>query len=226
MSMAASTALAAVCEPSVPTTMGPSMLPSRTPVTNEREGSPRASPYAEDGMVAGRGSVLASDRVYRATLASIGVAAGALAMVHLGRAPFWRDEAFTASIIDRPVSGMLRDIAHRDVNMALYFVLARLWRVFGSSDAWLRTLSVVFAALAVVVVGATVGRVLERRAAVIAAVLLATNPFFIAYAREARAYSLVLLLASSSWYLMLRGWWNGSTRWRVAYLVCIAALAA
>src|SRR5213592_2399624 len=82
MSMAASTALAAVCEPSVPTTMGPSMLPSRTPVKNEREGSPCTSPYARDGMVAARGSVLASDHVYRATLASIGVAAGAVAMVH------------------------------------------------------------------------------------------------------------------------------------------------
>ena len=108
----------------------------------------------------------------------------------------------------------------------LYYLVARLWLVFGSSDAWLRSLSVLFAALAVVVTAATVGRILDRRAAVVAGVLLATNPFFVDYAREARAYSLVVLLTSCSWYLLVRGWWNGSTRWRAAYGLCLLALAA
>src|SRR5437763_1496022 len=41
-----------------------------------------------------------------------------------------------------------------------------------------------------------------------------------------RAYYLVVLLTSCSWYLLVRGWWNGSTRWRAAYGLCLLALAA
>ena len=193
--------------------------------TNDEVGGAASGGVAPPRRV--RSSVLDSDRVYCAVLWLIGAAAAALALVHLGRAPLWMDEAWTSSIVDRSFVGLLRDLAHKDVNMALYYVIAYGWVAISHSDTWLRSLSVLFAALAVVVVGATVGRVLSRSAGVVAAILLAVNPLFLIYARQARAYSMVLLLSALSWYFLVRGWWNEGRRpWRVAYVLCVLATVA
>src|SRR5438874_924580 len=164
---------------------------------------------------------------YHLALVAIALASGALAMVNLGRPPLWRDEAWSYANANRSVVGVFRVLWHREFNMGLYYLLLHPWIAVGSNETWVRTLSVAFAALAVVVFAATVGRLLGRQAAIVSALLLGLNPFFIRYAREARAYSLVLLLAACASYCFVRGWSASvdGRRWRILYAISVIALA-
>ena len=88
--------------------------------------------------------------------------------------------------------------------MSLYYLLARGWIQFGNGEAWLRSLSVVTAVLSIPVIYA-VGTVLSRKnTGLIAAFLLSINVAHIAYAQEARSYSLLVLLCLLSLFFFLR----------------------
>src|SRR5436190_12473645 len=97
--------------------------------------------------------------LYYAALIAAAVLSGGLASVHLGRPPLWRDEAWSYAIADRSFVGILRVLFKREFNMGLYYVLLHPWTAIGgSSEVWVRSMSVLFAALTVVVFGATVAR--------------------------------------------------------------------
>ena len=115
---------------------------------------------------------------FRVALAGIAGFAAALASVHIGRAPLWRDEAVTSSVAQRSLGDVIQVLLHREGNMGLYFLTAHFWVKLGTSEAWLRSLSVVFAVLAVVATALTIELILGRRAAFARALLLGTNPFF------------------------------------------------
>ncbi|HWB53858.1 MAG TPA: glycosyltransferase family 39 protein [Tepidisphaeraceae bacterium] len=95
--------------------------------------------------------------------------------------------------------------ASEDAHPPLYDVMLRLWRdVFGSSDAAIRMLSVVWS------MGAVVGMYFVGRraggvwAGVWAMTLMALNPSQIVYAFEARDYAMVVLEAVIAAYALLR----------------------
>lgn len=97
---------------------------------------------------------------------------------------------------DRARLDLFRVLAQSPEHAPLYFVLARIWaEMFGGSVIAMRSLSVVFSLLALPVMYA-LGRSLFRSALVgwTAIALLALSPFFVAYAQEARPYSLWILL--------------------------------
>ena len=88
--------------------------------------------------------------------------------------------------------------------MSFYYLLVRWWIQFGNGEAWLRSLSVVTAVLSIPVIYA-VGTVLSRKnTGLIAAFLLSINVAHIAYAQEARSYSLLVLLCLLSLFFFLR----------------------
>ena len=114
---------------------------------------------------------------------------------------------------------------HREGNMSLYFLTAHFWVKLGTSEAWLRSLSVVFAVLAVVATALTIELILGRRAALAGALLLGTNPFFLTYAREARSYSLVLFMTVCASYCFVRLWRTESKGWRIGYVAFLTLSA-
>jgi mannosyltransferase len=107
----------------------------------------------------------------------------------------WGDEGLSVGIADRPLTdipGTLR----QDGSPPLYYSLLHVWMsVVGRSEAQLHALSLVFAALTVPAAW-WAARVLfdSPRAAWMAALLFAVNPFLTQYAQEVRMYSLVVLL--------------------------------
>ena len=105
----------------------------------------------------------------------------------------WLDEAQTVAIARMP----LTDIPHalrEDGAPPLFYVLLHGWmRVFGDGDVAVRALAGVFSVAAIAVTALVVYRLAGRRASLIAAVLLAANPFAIRYATETRMYSLLAL---------------------------------
>ena len=72
----------------------------------------------------------------------------------------------------------------------LYYLLLLVWMKFGSSDAWLRSLSVIFAIAAVFLLYRLGRRLLGEKEGLIAATLMALSPLFLNHAQEVRMYAL------------------------------------
>ncbi len=88
--------------------------------------------------------------------------------------------------------------------MSFYYLLVRGWIHFGDGEAWLRLLSAIFAVAAIPAIYA-VGRVVSgRTTGLLAALLLSVNAAHVAYAQEARSYSLLVLLCTLSLLFFLR----------------------
>jgi hypothetical protein len=109
--------------------------------------------------------------------------------------PFWIDEGLSVGIASRPIEDIPGALA-QDGSPPLYYALLSVWMsVAGDSDAAVRALSLLVALLAVPAAWLAARALAGERAAWIAAVLVAANPFLTYHAQEARMYALALLLA-------------------------------
>lgn len=113
----------------------------------------------------------------------------------IGRdAGLWFDEflSLEAALADNLVAG-LRATDHPP----LYFLLLRIWAFFGTGEAHLRTLSVLFGVAMVIVVVVWVWRY-SPRAAPVAGLLAATLPMMLRYSHEIRHYQLLMLACAGA----------------------------
>jgi hypothetical protein len=110
-------------------------------------------------------------------------------------ARFWIDEGLSVGISSHPllhIPGLLR----QDGSPPLYYMLLSVWMdVFGHGEARTHAMSIVFALATVPVAWIGARALFGDRAAWIAALLAAINPFLTYYAQETRMYSLVALLS-------------------------------
>jgi mannosyltransferase len=137
----------------------------------------------------------------------VATAAGALSavlmLVSLGSRPLWFDETVSVEAAKLPTNAFLHYVAATESNMSLYHLLLHGWMQLGSGDAFARSLSVIFGLATLPVLFALTRRLFDTRTAVIAVVLIAGNVNFVGHAREARGYSLaVLLVTASAWFLV------------------------
>jgi mannosyltransferase len=143
----------------------------------------------------------------RLALAGIVVVAAALRLYDIGHQSFWLDESYTVDLVQRPFGDMLSGVADLESTPPLYYVLAWLWqKAFGHGEAGLRSLSALFGTLAVPVTWRAAREWFDDapRAGLIAAALVAFNPFFVWYSQEARSYSLLVLMAALSVLFLAR----------------------
>lgn len=125
-----------------------------------------------------------------------GLAVGAVAaLVGLDRASLWRDEAYSLGAVHQ-LGPTLRETRG---TMGLYYVLLRGWATVSDAAWWLRLLSVLLALAALVAVVHLARRLLGPAAARLAGLFLGLSVLWVAYAQEARAYTLVLLLGATAW---------------------------
>jgi mannosyltransferase len=137
-----------------------------------------------------------------------------------GRPSLWGDETFTATFIRQPWGRMLRDLGHIDVNMSVYYVVAKVWTaVVGTGDGALRSLSIVCAVAALVVTYRIGVRLLDRRLACWLVALIAVNPFFLRVALTARPYAMVLLASAVATLVLLRAIDERRVSWWALYAV-------
>jgi mannosyltransferase len=130
-----------------------------------------------------------------AAIAVVCAVAAALAFRHLGTKPLWLDESVTAAEAARPFGSMLHFLKGEDADFGLYYVVVHLGLKLGTTDAWVRGPSAVFAVASVGAAGWCGARWRGWSTGVVAAVLLAVNPFWLSYAQEARGYALALFAA-------------------------------
>ena len=117
----------------------------------------------------------------------------------IGHQSFWYDEALTFDLVHHTFGQMLTLVKHTNGEPPLYFALAWIWvRIFGVSEAGLRSLSAVAGVAAIPVIYGTGVRLASRRAGLIAAALIACNPLLIWYSQEARSYSLLIFTSALS----------------------------
>jgi mannosyltransferase len=132
-------------------------------------------------------------------LAGVLLVGATLRFATLSSQSFWFDEAQAAHELHLSFGAMVSTMVAHETNPPLYFVLGWLWaKVFGTSEAGLRSLSAV-AGIALIPVVYLCGRELvSRRAGLLAAALTALSPFMIWYSQEAREYMLLALLCAAS----------------------------
>ena len=118
--------------------------------------------------------------------------ATALFTYRLGSEGIWIDEFFSirdATAFDNPL-----DIYKASRLRPLYYILLSFWMKFGSSDAWLRSLSVIFAIVSVFLIYRLGCLIAGKKEGLIAAILLSSSPLFINHAQEVRMYALSLCM--------------------------------
>ena len=128
-----------------------------------------------------------------ATVVAVLVALGVF-LRFFARSDLWLDEALTVNVARLPLSHLPAALRH-DGSPPLYYVLLHAWmRLFGTSDAAVRSLSSLCAVASLPLAWMAGKRVGGRVAALGTLTLLASSPFAIRYATEARMYSLAILL--------------------------------
>lgn len=143
----------------------------------------------------------ADSRIQLAGVTALGIV---LRCLFLDSKSFWMDEGFSAFMARAPFSDFLRYIRGGEINMVAYYGLLRLWAHFGTSESFIRSLSVAASAATVPLIYLIAKRLFSARAGLIAALLLAVHPAHIAYAQEARSYALAVFLLCLSTWLLLR----------------------
>jgi mannosyltransferase len=113
-------------------------------------------------------------------------------------------EGYSIYLSKMPIADMVRATAS-DIHPPLYYLLLHGWvNLFGDSVFSARSLSVVFAAGAVVMTY-FVGRALfDKGVGVLSALLFSVSVFELQLSQEARMYSLMVLLACTSMYFFIR----------------------
>jgi len=139
-------------------------------------------------------------------IAAVTAVGAALRFSTLGVQSLWKDEAVTVVRILKPSLGStLTTIPHSEATPPLSYVLAWVWtRVFGTSEAGIRSLSALIGTATVPIAYLAARRLVPRPAAIVTAALVAFSPYLIWYSQEARAYGLLALLSASSFLLFLR----------------------
>src|SRR3954451_13193987 len=146
-----------------------------------------------------------------ALLAALGLLmAGSLLLRTSGlESGYWIDEGIAVGIASHDFTDIPATLS-MDGSPPLYYLLLHGWMgLVGESEAATRSLSLVFAVIAVPVAFWAGNAVFDRRTGALAALGVAGCPFLTYYAQETRMYSLVVvlsLLASASFVLaFLRG---------------------
>jgi mannosyltransferase len=139
-------------------------------------------------------------------LAALVVLAALLRLCTLDLQSFWYDEAYVPVHTLHPsLVATLRSVEHRENTPPLWYALIWAWsRIFGTGMLALRLPSAL-AGIATVPAAWGIGQQLAgRRAALATAVLVATNPLFVWYSQEARAYGLFVFMAALAMWCWLR----------------------
>lgn len=139
-------------------------------------------------------------------LAALLLLAAVLRFATLDHQSLWYDEAVTAVRVLHPsLSATMSAVDRYENTPPLYYLLEWLWtRPLGTGMFALRSLSAL-AGVGTVAVAWAIGRELgSRRAAVILAAIIATNPLFVWYSQEARSYELFVLAAAVALLYFLR----------------------
>jgi uncharacterized membrane protein len=142
----------------------------------------------------------------------------------LGYQPLWRDEAFTALAVQRPLGSMI-DVVRNDSAPPLFYLVERLFAVVSTSPAMLRLFPVLVGSAAIPIVAALGRRVAGDAGGIWAAVIGAVAPALMVSSLDARMYVLATTLVLASTLCLLRALERPSgLRWALYAALAILAV--
>jgi uncharacterized membrane protein len=167
------------------------------------------------------------------TLAIIILVSSGLLLLAARQKSFWYDEAYSAAAAGRGLSALPQVVAE-DIHPPLLVYLLSAWgRLAGYDELGLRSLSILFAALALLTTFWLARDLLDERAALAGTAVLGLSPLFIMFAHNARYYalsaSLTLIVVRAMFHHQAGGklsqlWWYGLAAVALLYLLYPAAV--
>jgi mannosyltransferase len=142
----------------------------------------------------------------------------------MGTWSIWFDEAFSAYLTRFNYFQIARYTA-TDVHPPLYYWFLKTWvSIFGTTTEFdYRSLSMVFAMVAIVFSFLLVRRLFGRKAAWLSLLLLALSPMLVRYGQEARMYTMVAaIVLAATYYLVLATETNKRKYW-IVYGILVSA---
>ncbi|MBA2566244.1 MAG: glycosyltransferase family 39 protein, partial [Thermoleophilaceae bacterium] len=159
-------------------------------------------------------------------IAGLTVLGAILRFATLDLQSFGHDEAVTVFEVLQPgladtVAAVIED---KEKSPPLYYVLAWAWtEIFGLGEIGVRSLSALLGTLTIPVAYLAARELASRRAGLVAAALVALNPYLIWFSQEARAYSLFILLSALTLLFLARALRRASGRDLALWAVTAAA---
>ena len=170
------------------------------------------------------GPVQGSRGGWRGAVPPVALAAvtAALGWYRIDRKSLWFDEAIAVAIARMPTGRFVHTLWNDEANMSLYYLLLRGWvAVGGTSEAWIRSLSVLLAVVTVLVTFHLGRHLFGPVTGAVAGLVLAGNAFFVQFAQEARSYMLTALAAVVATACFVHGTSTGRRRWWVGYAAAV-----
>ena len=131
--------------------------------------------------------------------------AAAIRLRHLGEQSIWIDEATSVTMATMPLRAMWHVVGAHETNMALYYLILRVWvALFGQSETAVRLPSALASIATVPVLYCAGRRMFGTTAGIVAALLLALAPSSALWAQQARGYSMEALGVAGSLLFFMR----------------------
>jgi len=128
----------------------------------------------------------------------------AIRLYHLDFQSLWRDEVDAILFAEKGPLGLLPWFIEPGQNGPLYYLLLSFWiTLVGRSDFGVRFFSLFWGVLLVPLIYQVGRRWLERRVALLAALLVGLSPYLVWYSQEAKMYSFLAFLSLLSVQLYL-----------------------
>lgn len=118
----------------------------------------------------------------------------------------WLDEAInTLAVKNYSLFDLITQYARADFHPPGWFTILWVWtKLFGYSEVAVRIPSVIFGALTIWTVYLIGKKLVSRKLAIIAALLLAINPLHIYYSQEARMYAMATLAVAINIFILIK----------------------
>lgn len=164
--------------------------------------------------------IIAEKNRARRVLLAIVILAALLRLYRLGHESLWFDEGWSALIAKMGWTSLRSVLLTQP--FPLYYASLNLWAKLGDSEFTLRLLSAAAGVLSIPLLYKIACFCANRRAAILAALLLAVSPLHIWYSQEARMYALATLLALGATWSFLRALQRDNWAWWGAYALLSA----
>jgi mannosyltransferase len=141
---------------------------------------------------------------------------------NLGGESIWYDEAVSVAVSKLGFIDQIKWIISNtnEANPPFYYMVLHTWiPVFGDSEYVSRIPSAFFGSLSVLAMYLFGKLIFNKRAGIIAALILALAVFHVRYAQEARGYTLMVCLILVSYYFLIKLMDGRKTSYAVGYVV-------
>lgn len=140
-----------------------------------------------------------------------------IALLNAARASLWFDEAFSAYITQFNFAEIAA-FTSADVHPPFYYWLLKVWEMlFGTSDLAIRSMSVFFGGVVIVLSYLLTRRLFGRLSAGVSLVFLALSPMLIRYSDEARMYTVAAAIILLATYVLVKATESNKRRYWVIY---------